>query len=77
MQGRTAFAIGLALAGFLATTGVAGAARSPELTKIAIGTFLVFLGVMIFLSIIYAIKVATGIEKPLPPEQPDAAAGHH
>ena len=77
MRRRASIAIGLALAGFLATTSIAGAARSPELTKVAIGTFLVFGGVMLFLSFIYAVKVATGIEKPLPPEEPDAATGHH
>jgi hypothetical protein len=76
MRGRAALSIGLALAGFLATTGVAGAARSPDLTEIVIGTFLMALGLMLFLSLIYAVKVATGIEKPLPPEEPDAA-GHH
>ena len=36
----------------------------------------VSVGLMVLLTIIYAIKVATGIEKPLPPEEPGAAAHH-
>ena len=77
MRLRALTAAGLAISAFIANTAIAGAARSPELTKIAIGTFLVALGLMIFLSIVYAIKVATGIERPLPPEDPNITQGHH
>ena len=77
MRLRALTAAGLALCGFIASTAVAGAARSPELTKIAIGTFLVALGLMLFLATIYAIKVATGIVRPLPPEDLNATPDHH
>ena len=78
MVERLAFATSIAALGFLAATRVAGAARSPHLAAVAIGTFLVALGLMLFLSIIYAIKLAAGIEKPLPPPPPEeTGAGHH
>lgn len=76
MLERLSIAAVLALLGLFATTGITAAAKSPDLTAVAGGTFLVALGAMAFLFIIYLIKVASGLEKRLPPEEPGAPEHH-
>jgi len=61
----------------LSSSGFAHAAPpSADLAEVAIGTFLVALGVMAFLGLVYLAKSWLGLIKLPPPEDPDAG-GHH
>jgi hypothetical protein len=75
MISRFFVAITMALLGFVATAGIAAAARGPDATDVMVGTGVAILAMMAVLFSIYLFKVVTGIEKPLPPEEP--GAGHH
>ena len=66
MLDRLMVSVSLAFLAVIASTGVAYAASDRE--KVAIGTFFVAVGVIVVLSIAYALKRALGLEKPLPPE---------
>ena len=77
MKTRLGVALTMAFLGILALTAPAGAAKGPDFEKVLFGTAAVALGLLVFLSIIYGIKVATGIEKPLAPPEPDPQAGGH
>ena len=73
---RAAVSATLALLTLIAFGGVAYAADNPDLEEVAIGTFLVALGLMTFLLIVYLIKHAAGLDKPPPPEA-EGGDGHH
>jgi len=77
MKTRLGVAISMAFLGILALTAPAGAAKGPDFEKVLFGTAAVALGLLVFLSLVYGIKVATGLEKPLPPPEPDSHAGGH
>jgi hypothetical protein len=58
-------------------TGYAHAAPpSEDLAEVAIGTFLVALGLFFLMYVVYVLKAWLGLVKMPPPEDHDAA-GHH
>ncbi len=61
----------------MASAGAASAALSPDATEVVLGTFGAALGVIFFLSVVYALKRALGLEKDLPPPEDSGASGHH
>jgi len=63
------------VAGAMATTGHSLAAQGPDAPDVAIGTALVVVGVMAFLTLMYVLKVLLGGPRQMPPEEPDS--GHH
>ena len=73
---RLLFATSLAVLGAFGAAGLTQAAKGPDAGDVATGTILVVLGVMAVLTIVYAIKVALGAARALPPEEP-AAGEHH
>jgi hypothetical protein len=82
MLKRLARALPLAVLGVIATTQGAFAAFDPTRDELGIGTFLVALGLMIFLALAYGLVDILGINKPEEVEIPDHAhdhryAGHH
>ena len=66
MLGRLTVSLSLALLAVVASTSVAQAASDTE--NVAIGTFLVAVGVIVVLSAAYGVKRALGLEKPVPAE---------
>ncbi len=72
---RIAVSAALALLTLIAFAGVSYAAENSDLEEVAIGTFLVALGLMAFLLIVYLIKHAAGLDKP-PPEA-ESGDSHH
>ncbi|HWO72293.1 MAG TPA: hypothetical protein VNN21_01910 [Dehalococcoidia bacterium] len=76
MLERLAFSLGFALSAFLASAAVASAEFNPSRDEKVIGTFVVALGVMLFLGLIYAVKWYFGLEHA--PEEVDMPEhGHH
>jgi len=75
MLRRLFFAACLAVAGVIASTGYSQAAQGPDAPDVAIGTALVVVGVMAFLSLMYLLRVVLGGPRQMPPEEPDS--GHH
>jgi hypothetical protein len=73
MLNRLINSLGFALLGFLAVTGTAHA-QSPDRDEIVVGTFLLALGLMFVLLLVYLAKRLFGLEQTLPPE---ADAGEH
>jgi hypothetical protein len=69
---RLFVSFGLALLGVFASTGFAHAAT--DRTEVMVGTFLVVLGLMSFLFLVFLIKWILGVGS-MPP--PDADAGDH
>ena len=76
MLHRLFVSLGLAFLGFFATTGFAHAAL--DRTEVIVGTFLVALGLMAFLFLIYLVKWMFGLDT-MPPPEPDAGdhGAHH
>jgi hypothetical protein len=82
MLKRLARALPLAVLGVIASTQSVWADFNPTRDELGIGTFLVALGLMIFLALAYATADILGINKPEEVEIPDDAddhryAGHH
>jgi hypothetical protein len=78
MKTRLSVAFSMAVLGIVALTAPAGAAKGPDFDMVLFGTAAVALGLLVFLSLVYGIKVMTGIEKPLaPPEADTHGGGHH
>jgi hypothetical protein len=77
MLQRLAFALGFALAGVIATTGSAAAEFDPSRDELMVGTFLVSLGLMALLALVYAVKWYFGLDRQPPIDLPDPHAGHH
>ncbi|MPZ47767.1 MAG: hypothetical protein GEU75_00345 [Dehalococcoidia bacterium] len=75
MLNRVTVSLSLALLAVIATTGVASAATDQE--KVAVGTFLLAVGIMAFLALIYFLKRALGLEKALPAEPDTGPNAHH
>ena len=77
MLNRVTLALGFAFLGLFATTGVSHAAS--ERTEIMVGTFLVVLGVMAFLLVVFLVKWMMGVDRGLQPPEPDAGdhGAHH
>jgi hypothetical protein len=73
MLNRATVSLSLALLAVIATTGAAQAATDTE--RVAVGTFLVAVLLMIVISIVYVLKRAFGLETKLPPPEPDAGHG--
>jgi hypothetical protein len=72
---RLAFALGYAASGLLATTTHADAAFDPTRDELVIGTFLFALGVMLLLTLIYAVKWYFGLDHQPEIEWPDSHGG--
>ena len=75
---RLLFALGFALAGLLASSGVA-AADVPDWSRdevIAV-TAVVAGGLMLFLLTVYTVKWYFGLTQPPPPPEAEDHAGHH
>jgi hypothetical protein len=75
-------ALPLAILGVVGTTQSALAAFDPTPDELSIGTFLLALGLMIFLAVVYAVVDILGLNRPGEVEIPDHAhdhryAGHH
>ncbi len=77
MKTRLGVAVTMALLGVFALTAPAGAAKGPDFNTVLFGTAGVALGLLVFLSIVYGVKVMTGIEKSLPPPEADSHGGGH
>jgi hypothetical protein len=76
MPQRLLFATWFSILGLLATTGISEAAKGPDASDVALGTFAVVLGVMAFLGLVFLLKMALGGVRPPPPEEPSAGAHH-
>lgn len=76
MLQRLTFSLGFALSGLLATTAVAWADFNPSRDEKVIGTFVVALGVMLVLALIYAVKWYFGLDRP-PEDLEVPDHGHH
>jgi hypothetical protein len=72
---RLAFALGYAASGLLAATASANAAFDPTREELVIGTFLFALGVMLLLTLIYAVKWYFGLDHQPEIEWPDSHGG--
>jgi hypothetical protein len=72
---RLAFALGYAASGLLAATASANAAFDPTREELVIGTFLFALGVMLLLTLIYAVKWYFGLDQQPEIEWPDSHGG--
>jgi hypothetical protein len=82
MLKRLVRALPLAVLGVIASTQGAMAAFDPTSDELSIGAFLVALGLMIFLALVYGVVDILGVNKPEEVEIPDHAhdhryAGHH
>ena len=82
MLKRFFLALPFAVLGAIASTGSAFAAFDPTPHELSIGTFLVALGCMVFLTLIYSIVWYFDLNHPAEVEIPDHAhdyryAGHH
>ena len=75
MLQRLAFALGYAASGLLVTTTRASAAFDPTREELVIGTFLFSLGVMLLLTLIYAVKWYFGLDQQPEIEWPDSHGG--
>lgn len=73
---RLSLATYFAVVAVLAATGIAEAAKGPDATDVALGTFVAVLVAMAFLGLVFLLKVALGAVRPLPPEEP-MSGGHH
>jgi hypothetical protein len=76
MLQRLLIALNIAVLGVLASTGVSEAAKGPDASDVALGTLVVVLCSMAFLSLVFLVKRALGGVTELPPEEP-ATGGHH
>lgn len=76
MLGRLLLALAIGLCAAAATSGVSQAALSPDATAVALGTFGVAAGLMVFLLLAYLVKRTLGLVKQPPPED-STAGGHH
>ena len=76
MLKRTLLALPLVVLGLLASTGSAMAAFDPTRDELAIGTFLVALGFVMLLGLIYAVIWYFDLSHPGNPEIPDHAHDH-
>ena len=79
MFGRFVTALTLALLASIARTGVSSAALLEDREDVMIATSLVVIGLMGLLLVIYLIKHALGLDKALPPLEPEVdphAAAH-
>jgi hypothetical protein len=74
MLSRLLFANGFALSALFAFVGVANAAS--ERTKVGVGTFLLALGVMGFLFIVFLVKYYFGLAGVIPPPVEDDHSSH-
>ena len=75
MLNRVTLAFALAFLGLFASTGVSHAASDK--TEVMVGTFLVVLGLMAFLFIVFLVKWMLGLDR-MPPAEPDAGdQAHH
>ena len=73
---RFSLAAYFAIVAVLSATGIAEAAKGPDATEVALGTFIAVLIAMAFLGLVFMLKVALGGARPLPPEEP-TSGGHH
>jgi hypothetical protein len=71
IRSRIGVALSMALLGIVAVSVPAGAAKGPDFNTVLYGTAIAALSFMGFLFVVYGIKVMTGIEKDLPPPEPD------
>jgi hypothetical protein len=76
MLKRLLMALPYVILGVIASTQVAHADFDPSRDELAIGTFFVALGLMVFFTIAYAIASFLGINKPGDVEIPDHAHDH-
>jgi hypothetical protein len=79
MFSRLLTALTLALLASISRTGVSSAALLEDREDVMIATSLLVIGLMGLLLVIYLIKHALGLDKALPPLEPEAdphAAGH-
>lgn len=76
MLNRLTVSLALALLGVFAATAPAFAADNPDKEEIAIGTFLIAVGVMFVLFLAYAIRRAFGLDK-MPPDTAEPGEPHH
>jgi hypothetical protein len=72
---RFVFALGYAATGLLATATHAHAAFDPTREELVIGTFLFSLGVMLLLTLIYAVKWYFGLDHQPEIDWPDSHGG--
>ncbi|HXH23166.1 MAG TPA: hypothetical protein VNN10_14165 [Dehalococcoidia bacterium] len=76
MTARVLFALLVVMPALLAPSGVSEAARSPDATEVGLGTAALVVGVMAFLTVVYAVKVALGGGR-MPPPDEGSLGGHH
>jgi hypothetical protein len=77
MLQRLLVSLTLAVLGAVATTGSA-LAWDPSRDELAVGTFLVVLGLMFLLLVLYGLKVLFGVNRqPENLDIPDPHSGHH
>ncbi len=76
MLKRILLALPYVVLGVIASTQMAMASFDPTRDELSIGTFFVALGLMVFLTIVYAIVAFLGINKPGEVYIPDHAHDH-
>jgi hypothetical protein len=76
MLRRISLAAYFASVAVISATGIAEAAKGPDATEVAVGTFVAVLIAMAVLGLLFMLKVALGAVRPLPPEEP-TPGGHH